>query len=128
MSDISETFPMGIAGAAGSEGAEAIICISSDEDERLDCICEDSVDDLFLPPDKESEDNEIKAHWRGRWLIQSPYRPLKLSRRKSDATSLRSRLSSRGVSTLASAMDRQVAMTGPKVITPSMFVGIWGPK
>ena len=44
MSDFPELFPMDFLGAAQSEGAPAIIYISSDEDERMDSFDGDSVD------------------------------------------------------------------------------------
>ena len=53
MSDFPELFPMDFLGAAQSEGAPAIIYISSDEDERMDSFDGDSVDDVNVSSEEE---------------------------------------------------------------------------
>ena len=70
MSDISDTFPLDFQGAARSEGAPAILYISSDQDERIDSICGDSVDDLYLSSEEESTDVEIMARCIERQLTE----------------------------------------------------------
>ena len=70
MSDISETFPMNFQGAAQSEGAPAIICTSSDEEEMMDSDCGYSVDDLYLSSEEESTDVEIMARCIERQLTE----------------------------------------------------------
>ena len=61
MSDFSETFSMDFLGAAQSEGAPAIICISSDEDEKMNSFDGDSVDDVYVSSEEEMLDIEIMA-------------------------------------------------------------------
>ena len=61
MSDFSETFPMDVLGAAQSEGAPAIICISSDKDEEMGSFDGDSVDDVYVSSEEEMLDIEIMA-------------------------------------------------------------------
>ena len=61
MSDFSETFSMDFLGAAQSEEAPAIICISSDEDEEMGSFDGDSVDDVYISSEEEMLDIEIMA-------------------------------------------------------------------
>ena len=61
MYDFSETFPLDFLGAAQSEGAPAIICISSDEDEEMISFDGDSVDDVYASSEEEMLDIEIMA-------------------------------------------------------------------
>ena len=61
MSDFSETFLMDFLGAAQSEGAPAIICITSDEDEEMTSFDGDSVDDVYASSEEEMLDIEIMA-------------------------------------------------------------------
>ena len=70
MSDISETFPMDFQGAARSQETPAIIYISSDEDERIDSVDEDSVDDFYVSSDEESLDIKIMARCIERQLAE----------------------------------------------------------
>ena len=53
--DLGETFPSDFIGAAQPEGQRAIIYISSDEDERLDCVSSGSTSDLASESDEETE-------------------------------------------------------------------------
>ena len=52
---------MDFLGAAQSEGAPAIICISSDEDEEMNSFDGDSVDDVYVSSEEEMQDIEIMA-------------------------------------------------------------------
>ena len=61
MADFPELFPMDFLGSAQSEGAPAIIYISSDEDERMDSFDGDSVDDVNVSSEEEMSDIEIMA-------------------------------------------------------------------
>ena len=61
MSEFSETIPMDFLGAAQSEGAPAIICISSDEDGKMYSFDSDSVDDVYVSSEEETLDIEIMA-------------------------------------------------------------------
>ena len=61
MSDFSETFSLDFLGAAQSEGAPAIISISSDEDEEMNSFDGDSVDDVYVSSGEEMLDIEIMA-------------------------------------------------------------------
>ena len=70
MSDFSETLPMDVLGAAQSEGAPAIMYISSDEDERMDSIDGDSVDDFYVSSEEETLDIEFMARCIERQLTQ----------------------------------------------------------
>ena len=70
MSDISETFPMDFQGIVRSEGEPDIIYISSDEEERMDSVCGDSVDDLYLSSEEEFTDVEIMARCIERQLTE----------------------------------------------------------
>ena len=59
--DSEETFTMDFIGAAQSEGEMAIICIFSDEDERMDCISSGSISDLDASSDEETDDIRVIA-------------------------------------------------------------------
>ena len=61
---------MDFQGAAQSEGAPAIICISSDEEEMMDSDCGYSVDDLYISSEEESTDVEIMARCIERQLTE----------------------------------------------------------
>ena len=61
---------MDFQGAARIEGAPAIIYIASDEEERMDSICGDSVGDLYLSSEEESTDVEIMASCIERQLTE----------------------------------------------------------
>ena len=71
MSDFSETFPMDFLGAAQSEGAPAIKCISRDEDEEMDSFDGDSVDDVYVSSEEETLDIEIMARCI-EWQLTEP--------------------------------------------------------
>ena len=68
MSDISEVLPMDFQGAVRSEGAPAIICISSDEEEMMDSKC--GCDDLYLSSEEESTNVDIMASCIERQLAE----------------------------------------------------------
>ena len=52
---------MDFVGAAQSEGEPAIINLSSDEDDSMDCASTDSVEDLISSSEEEAEDVELIA-------------------------------------------------------------------
>ena len=59
--DLEETFPMDFTGAAQSEGEPAIIYISSDEEDRVDCVSSGSISDLASESDEETEEIRVMA-------------------------------------------------------------------
>ena len=61
--DLEETFPMDFIGAAQSEGEVSIKCISSDEDERMDCVSSGSIIDLGDSSNEETEEIRVMARY-----------------------------------------------------------------
>ena len=59
--DLEETFQMDFIGAAQSEGEPAIIYISCDEDDRMDCVSSGSMSDLASSLDEETEEIRVMA-------------------------------------------------------------------
>ena len=59
--DLEETFPMDFTGAAQSEGEPAVIYISSDEEDRMDCVSSGSMGDLASESDEETEEIRVMA-------------------------------------------------------------------
>ena len=59
--DLQETFPMDFIGAAQSEGKPAIIYISSDEEDHMDCISSGSMSDFESELDEETEEIRVMA-------------------------------------------------------------------
>ena len=86
MSDFFETFPMDFLGAAQSEGALAIICISSDEDEEMDSFDGDSVDDVYVSSEEEMLYIEIMARCIERQMAE----PIAVANAETTGTQARS--------------------------------------
>ena len=59
--DLQGTSPIEFIGTAQSEGEPVIICLSSDEDDHMDCISSGSMDDLVCSSDEEKEEIQLMA-------------------------------------------------------------------
>ena len=57
--DLEEIFPMDFNGATQSEGEPAIIYISSDEEDRMDCVSSGSISDLASESDEETKEIRV---------------------------------------------------------------------
>ena len=59
--DLQEIFPMDLFGAEQFEGEPAIIYLSSDENDHMDCISSGSVSDLVSSSDEQAGERQLMA-------------------------------------------------------------------